>query len=529
MRNVYLLTKVGLLSAFSGSTKKKRRLQTTLVGSTALLGSLLFMAVMGFYGWSLSMILDYAGVPELLISGGLFIGLFMSLITGITKIPGALFAARDYEMLASLPVTNAELFLSKLLLAYTFSMTGIGGVTLPFCVVYGVKYGASFGFYLAVLAGVLIAPMLVCAAAGVVAMFISRIASRSRASNIVMLILSLAFVIGIMFVSMSFSSMPDNDLAVKMIGYRDALKVFLPTRLFSSAVMGDYVNLFWLLLLCGVPFGLFAALSAGLFKKSNIAMGEKRTRGNFKAERLSRIGERSVGRALFARELNSYFSFYGYVLNTAVGAILMLIFTAMLVFGSGEMFGVAGLDAATARSLVLPIFVAMMCYCVVLSPPTATGISIEGNRLWILRSLPVSAADIFKAKLKLQLLINWPVCVICSVVASLYLKVDALAAVMAVLLPMAYSLLAGLVGLVTNLLLPMLNWKNPMVPVKRSGSVFLCMVIGIVSLAVPAIVYGISGIDFVLFGAIVLVAILGAGALVWRWLTTRGAKRFYAL
>jgi len=529
MRNVYLLVKVGLLSAFGGEKKRKRRLmKATMLGSTALLGALLFMAVMAFYGWSLSMILDFAGVPWLLVSGGLALGLLMSLVTGVGKIPGVLFAAKDYEMLASLPVTEAQLFLSKLVLAYTFSMTGIGGVTLPFCVVYGVKYGAPFGFYLAVLAGVLIAPLLVCAVAGVIAMFISRVASRSRASNIVMLVLSLAFIVAVMFMSMTFSAMPDSDIAAAMVRYDAALSAFLPTRLFVSAALGNCFDLVWLLLLCGVPFGLFTALSARLFRKSNFAMGERRTRGNFKAERLERIGGMSVSRALFSRELKSYFSFYGYVLNTGVGALLMLIFTGMLVFGGKGMFG-GDVDVQTAQSVVLPAFVLIMCYCVVLAPPTASGISIEGSRLWILRSLPVSAADIFKAKLKLQLLLNWPVCVICGVVAALFLGVDALTGAMAVLLPMAYTLFAGLVGLVSNLFLPMLNWKNPMVPVKRSGSVFLCMVIGLVALAAPTVIYAFAGVSFALFGVIVLAAMLLACALVWRWLRTKGAKKFYAL
>ncbi len=99
-----------------------------------------------------------------------------------------------------------------------------------------------------------------------------------------------------------------------------------------------------------------------------------------------------------------------------------------------------------------------------IAPPTASGISIEGNRLWILRSLPVSAADIFKAKLKLQLLIMWPVCVIAGGAAAFALGAGPLNAAITILLPMAYALFSGLVGLVTNLMLPMLNWKTPWCP-----------------------------------------------------------------
>lgn len=529
MKNVFLLVKVGLLSSLGGSTKKKRRLKAGMLGVTALFGGLLFMGFMGMYGYMISMLLDFANAPQLLISGGLILGLFMSLVTGVMKIPGALFAAKDYEMLAALPVTNGQLYFSKLLLAYTFSMTGIGGISLPFAVVYGIKYGASIGFYLSLLVGLLIVPMLVCAVAGVVAIFISRIASRSRASNWIMMVLSLAFLVLVMLFSMSISAMPDSDLITAFAGYSAALDAFLPTRLFTSAVLGSYLNLFWLLLICGVPFALFAVLSATLFRKANLSMGEKRTRSNFKTERLERIGGKSVSSALFYRELKGYVSFYGYVMNTAAGAILALVFTGMLIFGAQGMFGGDLLDAELKRTIVLPIFVAMVSYCGVLAPPTASGISIEGDRLWILRSLPVSAADIFKAKLKLQLLLMWPVCAIAGAAASVYLGVDVLSGVLAVLVPMAYALLSGLMGLVTNLMLPMLNWKNPMIPVKRGASVIVCMVLGFVALGVPVAIFALIGAEFTLFAAILLAVLLLGSALVWQWLKTKGAKKFYAL
>lgn len=529
MRNVYLLVKVGLLSALSGSgTKKRRRLRAGAIGATALFGGLLFMAFMGAYGYMLSALLDVTNTPELLLSGGLAIGLVVSLVTGVTKIPGVLFAAKDFELLAALPVTDTQLFLSKLVLAYTFSLTGIGGISLPFAVVYGVKYGAPFGFYLAVLAGLVIAPLLVCAVAGVLALFISRIASRSRASNLLMLLLSMALIVLIMLGSMSISSMPEGDLVKTFSGYSAALSAFLPTGLFTSAALGAYGDLFWLLLICGVPFGLFAGLSARVFRKANLSMGERRMRGNFKAKRLEKIGGKSVSSALFSRELKGYFAFYGYVMNTAAGALMALIFTGLLVFG-GEALFASAVDPSINVSVVLPLFVAMMCYCGVIAPPTASGISIEGNRLWILRSLPVSAADIFKAKLKLQLLIMWPVCVIAGGAAAFALKAGALNAAIAILLPMAYALFSGLVGLVTNLMLPMLDWKNPMVPIKRGGSVLLCMVVGFVAVAVPVVIFLLTGPDFTVFAVTVLAFVLIACAALWRWLKTSGSKKFYAI
>ncbi len=525
------LVKVGLLSSLTVSgSKRKRRLKVGAIGAIALLGGLLFMAFMGMYGYMFSMLMDMAGTPELLLSGGLAIGLLVSLITGLVKIPGVLFAAKDFELLASLPVTDTELFLSKLALAYTFCMTGTGGISLPFAVVYGVKYGASFGFYLAVLLGLLIAPLLVCAVAGLISILISRFASRSRASNLMMLVLSMVMLAAIFIGSMTISAMPDSDIIRAFSGYSTTLAAFPPTGLFASAATGAYFDLFWLLLVCGIPFALFAALSSKVFRRANLSMGERHMKSDFKAKSLSKIGGKSISSALFSRELKSYFSFYGYVMNTAAGPLMALVFTGLMLYGSEAMIAPGTQeDPKLLETVLFPIIVGLVSYCGVISPPTASGISIEGNRLWILRSLPVSAADIFISKLKLPLLIMWPVCIITGVASALVLNLGALNTAIAIILPMVYALFASLAGLICNLLLPMLNWKNPMVPIKRSGSVFLCMLVGFVAIGIPVAVLLLTGVNFSAFAIALAVVLLVVCAFMWRWLKTSGSKRFYAI
>jgi len=529
MKNVLLLLKVGLKSSFTfNGTRRKRRIKAGAVGATAALGGLLFMAVVAGYGLMLSTLCDMANTPELLLTGGLVLGMLMSLITGIAKTPGSLFAAKDFEMLSALPVTDSELFLSKLALVYSFNLTGMGSIALPFALVYGIKYGASFGFYPALIAALLILPMLVGTVSGVISLFISRISSKSRAGNFFMLVLSMAFIVLVMIGSMSMSSVPEGDMIRALGNFSASLRTFVPTGLFASSVLGDYANLLLLLLLCGVPFGLFAALSAGLFKQVNIAFGEKRMRGNFKTKRLRKIGEKSVSGALFSRELRGYFSFYGYVMNTGVGALMALIFTGILLFGGASAF-TESISPDVGETVVLPLFICMLCFCGLASPPTAAGISMEGNRLWILRSLPVSAKDIFAAKLKLQLMLMWPVSVICGVVAALVLKTGVLGAAAAVAVPMAYALFAGLAGLVINLNLPMLDWKNPMVPIKRSASVIVCMLVDFAALALPTVIYILTGVNFLLFAALVFVIIIAASAVMWNWLKTGGSRKLYSL
>ncbi len=57
----------------------------------------------------------------------------------------------------------------------------------------------------------------------------------------------------------------------------------------------------------------------------------------------------------------------------------------------------------------------------------------------------------------------------------------------------------------------------------------LCMVVGFVAIAVPVVIFLLSGADFTVFSVTVLVFVLIACAALWRWLKTSGSKKFYAI
>ena len=90
-------------------------------------------------------------------------------------------------------------------------------------------------------------------------------------------------------------------------------------------------------------------------------------------------------RALFEKELRRYLGSSSYVINTALGImVLCFVSCGCILFGISNienLFGISSLELILTQygSLVIASFLIMSC-------TTSSSISLEGNNLWILQS-----------------------------------------------------------------------------------------------------------------------------------------------
>ncbi|MBO7668702.1 MAG: hypothetical protein J6T26_09600, partial [Firmicutes bacterium] len=100
-----------------------------------------------------------------------------------------------------------------------------------------------------------------------------------------------------------------------------------------------------------------------------------------------------------------------------------------------------------------------------------------------------------------------------------------------ILLPLAFALLMGQLGLVSNLRHPNLNWTSESQAVKNGISILIIMLLG------WGLMVLLAGITFVLcfvmpLGAALLIVsllLLAAAALTCRWLSRKGAAIYESL
>ena len=182
------------------------------------------------------------------------------------------------------------------------------------------------------------------------------------------------------------------------------------------------------------------------------------------------------------REMRRYFSTPIYVLNTMLGIVLLLLFTAYSFLKSdsvlnyvkiiGNLFGIENISV---------IFVFIVSLLIILSNTTYASISIEGKHRDILKSLPVSLKELLLAKYQLHLLLTVPIICITSLVLGSIYQMNNIELALCLFLPITVSAFVGILGLFLNLLLPNYEWENVTYIVKQSipaiSTVFLSILI----------------------------------------------------
>jgi ABC-2 type transport system permease protein len=108
---------------------------------------------------------------------------------------------------------------------------------------------------------------------------------------------------------------------------------------------------------------------------------------------------------------------------------------------------------------------------------TAPSVSLEGKSLWIARSMPVPTREVLRAKQNMNLWLTLPCVLFCSLAGLFVFRPGPAAAAGLVLLPAAFTVLSGNIGLIANLRHPNLSWINETQAVKQGMSVLLSMLV----------------------------------------------------
>ena len=186
----------------------------------------------------------------------------------------------------------------------------------------------------------------------------------------------------------------------------------------------------------------------------------------------------SVLSALYRKEAKGYFSCPIYVSNTIVGPILALIGSVILMFADPE-----NLALPMEPVLLAPVVFAGVC-CMMCS--SSVSLSMEGSRIWILRSLPVGMGDLVNAKLLFSLTLLLPFWAVSEILLFLRFRPGGREALWLLFYPLAMILFSLTFGLFINMKFPNFHWKKPEEVVKQGisstvgglGPVLLSLLLG---------------------------------------------------
>ena len=241
--------------------------------------------------------------------------------------------------------------------------------------------------------------------------------------------------------------------------------------------------------------------------------------------------ERSVASTLLHKEMRRFFTNASYMLNTGIGLIVLLGGAIALIVGKNKILELITNYKYIGSHIGMFIIFIELFFCAI-NVISAPSISLEGESLWICKTIPVNPSDILIAKVRAHIIICMPFVVIFGIAANIVLPVNAAMRIAVVLIPAASTVFMGHMGVICNLMLPKFDWADESIAVKQSLAVIATMGIGfgvaIVSFIAYAVIHMLpyaDGIYAVLFFAAFVIADL----CMYRFLKNKGSKRFLEL
>lgn len=497
----------------------------------ALLGIYLVGVIVFFTGMMFSAICEpfHSLGLDWLYFGMMIMGAFVLMVVGsIFFAQSQLYEARDNEMLLSLPVPVGAILGSRMIILYLINLVYATVVMLPGMVVYAMKISVSAVQTVFFCATWLLLPLPALSVSCLIGALLALISSKMKHKSLVVFVLYLAF-LGLYFYG--YSQLMNGLSFIMGSGgvIAEAIKSYaLPVYHMSDALASGNVGYFLLsLLYMIVPFAVvYTVLSLTFERILTAKRGGKRTVYREKSLKVS-----GLGMALVKKEWQHYIASSGYMLNSSVGGILLVI-AAVFLFVKKEYIYTL-ITMLPQLSDQLPVFAVIgitgMLSMNIISAPS---VSLEGRSLWILKTCPVSAMDVLLAKANLHMLISAPFSLSASVLAIAITKPDFIMGLILLLIPLAVSALDGLFGVFVNIQLPKLDFISETNVVKNSASVTICMLGQMVYGWVPGLVYVFvlaKWISPFIFLLIYFVLTLVLSRLIFVWLKTKGAALFETL
>ncbi len=439
-----------------------------------------------------------------------------------------IYEAKDNNILLSMPIKNRDILLSRvfvvLILNYVYEILVAG----PAGFVYITQVGMEPMQLIAFVFVILTLPLFVLAVSCLFSWLLTHIMRHIRMKNLVTLVMFIAFFAVYMY---AVSSVEQYIGLLIQNGKSIAQAIegsVYPLYHMAIAIYDANVLSLLIYLACAlIPFGIVMVILSKSF--ITLATAKPKTRKIEYVEKPMKANSMMV--ALLQREIKHFTSSAMVMLNAAMGIIMCLIATGALLIYKNDIIMLLGMMPSAINEMLMPVLCIAGIGVGSLNIISASSISLEGDRLWIIKSLPVPVKDILNSKMLMHFLLCVPFGLIFSIVEIIIFQVNILDAIIVIVAPILFTLAIDLLGLVLNLWKPKFDWVNETACVKQSMPVMLTMFISM------GLVFVLGGGYFLMdsflslnaYVYFVLVVIVIINVFLYYLLMTWGIKRFQEL
>lgn len=482
IRKLLKIRTQALLSSIFSGTKTQQKSKGFWWGIGILL-----LAVFISYGAVVEMLFErfvepfYTGQLNALYYSVVALFIFgVSVVVNIFMVQSQLFESKDVNILLSLPIKVSSILYSRMLglLLFIYLIEAIIGI--PAIVALnrcgdGIE-AREIVFYmisLILLGGLSLAVS--CLLGYLVTKITAHTLHRNAFQAVLLVIILLAFT-AVVFVS--------NNSLIAITGNADKVesvfkKFFYPIYCFGEGCVRGGIRSFVIFV---VVSAAALVLVSVVLSKSFLKIVNTSHRLTVKEYDSLSIKRTSTMHALVKKELKLIFSDAMYLINASLGNIICIILSILVIVKKDLL--VQAIGTGSKESLFPALLVIILCLLNVLNVISAPSVSLEGESLWLPKSLPLSGRTVLLSKALAHCTVCIPTTLIAAIIMNVQFDMSVTYRIYSLITPMCTIGFMALLGVVLNLKYPNFTFVNVTAAVKQSISVLIAMI-------VPAIVLGI--------------------------------------
>lgn len=503
IRNTFSIDKMN-----KASISKKKQIAGKAVIGFFIVAMMLYV---GFMASAMASALLVNGLLEELLYAAFFTSQFVVLFFGGFAVMNYLYFSKDNALLSTLPISSRITFLAKFIMAYLAELFFAVITAVPMLLGIGITaltMGAqlSISFFPIALLSVLLVPVIPLLLVTIISlpiMYLITFLKKRAVGTGLLSALVYILILGLYFAFIGFmSGLGDNvdETTGAVILPNGALKFLIAIK--SATVFNRHIIkallgvnpalnlLFYLLFLAAL--GVATIGLASLFYKKAVNMTAESEGGAFgkKSKKVTSddyLQSASVGRTFLLKEIRTLIKTPTLFVSTVISALMtpMMSLFFMLVFNDTDAEGIS------SSAFLVSFLTYIGIIAVSMNQIALIGFSREGKHLLTLKTLPVSAKTILKAKLIFSTLLTVIIVLISTVVFPFATKIyNPIAIIGFFLVLITQGIGMNCFGLYNDLKNPTIRWMNINELTKNNKRVMKPVLISIV-IGLFALIFGI--------------------------------------
>lgn len=481
----------------------------------------------GIYAYIFAEQLSKSNLTYVMLTLFIIVVTVLSFMEGLYKSQGMLFDCKDNDLLFSLPISKRLIFFLRITKLLIFQFLYNLLFILPAFAVYIYFENPGITFYIVSLIMLFLIPLIPTVLSGILGYIIKMVSLKFKSKKIMQTILSLGLLL--LFFSLSFNMEGFvNNIVSKATSINELLtKIYYPAAIYVNLINKfDVLLLIKLVLINVVPLVVFVYLGS-IFYNKIIFKSKESIKGKRVKNVNSLIKVNSQIKALIIREFKRFINSPVYILNSSFGLILIVLLTISLSLKSDKLLAsIIEIDPNIIKNNIVLVYYALIIIASLMVYITSSIISLEGKKITISKSLPVSEKKILLSKVLFSVIITLPFLILSDIIFIISFKVTTLNIIYIILLTIILPFTSSLIGIIINLKFPKMIFNNDTEVVKQSVSclvsVFFSMALSIASIFL--MIKFIKNINICVL--LMIIAFLLINIILYYILNTYGVKKY---